>query len=111
VKAIKAAQKQSAHRLRVNVKLTGGSDVSRCHTLISQLPGVQSVIQTFPDEPDKKLKRLLVLEIEPSKIDSVLKELRRGSGIRGSGAVAKTHALGPRKAIGSGLYPSCWRGQ
>lgn len=77
MKAIKAAQKQSAPRLRVNVKLTGGSDVSRCHTLISQLPGVQSVIQTFPDEPDEELKRLLVLEIEPSKLETVLKELRR----------------------------------
>ena len=77
MKAIKAAQKQSAPRLRVNVKLTGDSDLSRCHSILSRLPGVQSVIQTFPDEPDEELKRLFVLEIEPSKIESVLKDLRR----------------------------------
>ncbi|MGE5220474.1 MAG: hypothetical protein ACM3SP_26005 [Chloroflexota bacterium] len=77
MKAAKAVQKQSAPLPRVNVKLTGDSDLSRGQTILSRLQGVQSVIQTFPDEPDEDLKRLFVLEIEPSKLESVLKELRR----------------------------------
>lgn len=76
MKAIKAAQKQSAQPSRVNVKLTGNSDSSRCRGILSRLPGVQSVIQTFPDEADEDLKRLFVLEIAPSKLESVLKKLR-----------------------------------
>jgi len=81
VKATKAAQKQSAPPLRVNIKLTDDSDPGRCHDILSRLRGVQSVIQTFPDEPDKELKRLFVLEIEPSELESALKELRRHSEV------------------------------
>jgi len=39
--------------------------------------GVRSVIQTFPDEMDQELNRLFVLEIDPSEVDSALKELRQ----------------------------------
>ena len=44
---------------------------------MSRLRGVQSVIQTFPDETDQELKRLFVLEIDASDVESALKELRR----------------------------------
>jgi hypothetical protein len=77
VKAIKAARKQTASPLRVNVKVTGDSDPGWCRDNLSRLRGVQSVIQTFPGELDEELKRLFVLEIEPSEVDSALKELRR----------------------------------
>ena len=45
--------------------------------MLSRLRGVQSVIQTFPDETDQELKRLFKLEIDPSELESALKELRR----------------------------------
>jgi len=76
VKATKATQKQSAPALRVNVKLTGHSDPGRCQNILSRLRGVQSVIQTFPDESDEELKRLFVLEVESSELESALRELR-----------------------------------
>lgn len=81
MKATKAAQKQSAAALRVNVKLTEHSDPGRCQNILSRLRGVQSVIQTFPDEPDEELKRLFVLEIEPSELEPALKELRRHTDV------------------------------
>ncbi len=81
MKATKAAQKQSAPALRVNVKLTGHSDPGRCQNILSRLRGVQSIVQTFPDEIDEELKRLFVLEIEPSELESALKELRRNAEV------------------------------
>jgi hypothetical protein len=77
VKSTKAAQERQTPRLRVNVKLTGDADPGRSRGLLSQLRGVQSVIQTFPDETDQELKRLFVLEIDASDVESSLKELRR----------------------------------
>ena len=77
MKSTKTAQEQPTPRLRVNVKLTGGADPGRSRGLLSRLRGVQSVIQTFPDESDRELKRLFVLEIDPSDVESALKELRR----------------------------------
>ena len=81
MKATKVAQKQSGPPLRVNVKLTGDSDPGRCQNILSRLHGVQSVIQTFPDESDEELKRLFVLEVEPSELESALNELRRRSEV------------------------------
>lgn len=77
MKSTKALQKQQTPRLRVNVKLTGDSDPDRSRGLLSRLRGVQSVIQTFPGETDQELKRLFVLEIDASDLESALKELRR----------------------------------
>lgn len=77
MKSTKAAQEKKTPRLRVNVKLTVGADPDRSRGLLSRLLGVQSVIQTFPDETDQELKRLFVLEIDPSDVESSLKELRR----------------------------------
>ena len=81
MKVTKAAQKQTASPLRVNVKLTGDADPGRCQNILSRLRGVQSVVQTFPDETDEELKRLFVLDIEPSELESALKELRRRSEV------------------------------
>jgi hypothetical protein len=76
VKSTKAAQERKAPRLRVNLKLTGDADPDRSRGLLARVRGVQSVIQTFPDETDQELKRLFVLEIDPSDFESSLKELR-----------------------------------
>lgn len=81
MKATKAVQKQSAALLRVNVKLTGKSDPGRCQGILSRLRGVQSVVQTFPEETDEALKRLFVLEVDPSELETALKELRRRSEV------------------------------
>jgi hypothetical protein len=77
VKVTKSLRKEQTPRLRVNVKLTGDSDPERSRGTLSRLRGVQSVIRTFTDETDQELKRLFVLEIEPSELESALKELHR----------------------------------
>lgn len=81
MKATKSVQKRSARPLRVNVKLTGKSNPGQCQGILSRLRGVQSVVQTFPDEIDEDLKRLFVLEVDPSELESALKELRRRSEV------------------------------
>ena len=43
--------------------------------MIARLAGVQAVIHTFPEETDEELKRLFVLEVAPTDVDSILKEL------------------------------------
>lgn len=76
MKATKLARKQWAPCRRFNVKLSEDSDPDRSRGMLSRVSGVQSVIQTFPEEIDEELKRLFVLEIEPSELESALKELR-----------------------------------
>ena len=76
MKATKAAKKKSAPSQRFNLKVTGDSDPKKCQRLLSGLRGVQSVVQTFPDEQDEELKRLFVLDIDLSRLASALKELR-----------------------------------
>ena len=77
MKAIKSLRKQQIPRLQVNVKVAGDSDPDRSRGILSRLRGVQSVIQTFPDENDQELKRLFVLEIDAPELESALKELRQ----------------------------------
>lgn len=77
MKATKSAQKRTAPRLRVNVKVKEKTSPGECPGILSRLTGVQSVIQTFPEETDEELKRLFVLEVEPSELKNALKELRR----------------------------------
>ena len=79
--ATKLARKQRAPCRRVNVKPSEDSDPDRSRGMFSRLRGVQSVIQTFPDETDQELKRLFVLEVEPSKFESALEELRHCSEV------------------------------
>lgn len=59
------------------MKLAEDSDPQRSRGMLSRLRGVRSVIQTFSDETDQELRRLFVLEIDPSELESALKELRR----------------------------------
>ena len=77
MKATKSLRKEQPPRFLVNVKLTGASDPARSRGILSRPHGVQSVVQTFPEESDQELKRLFVLEIDGPELEAALKELRR----------------------------------
>ena len=63
--------------MRVNVKLAPGAERDRSLSILSRPRGVRSVIQTFPDETDEDLDRLYMLDVDPSNLQSALRELRQ----------------------------------
>ena len=67
--------------VRVNVKLVPRAERERSVQAMSDLPGVWSVIQTFPEETDADLSGLYLLEIDASYLASVLQRLRQYPGI------------------------------
>jgi hypothetical protein len=81
VKATKSAQRRTTPPLRINVKVKEKSSPGECQGILSRLKGVQSVVQTFPEESDEELKRLFVLEVKPAELETALKELRRRSEV------------------------------
>ena len=67
---------------RLNVKLTPGAD-RRCITeVLANTPGVQSVIQTFPDETDEELSSLYILEVEPANLKAALRQLQHNPHVQ-----------------------------
>ena len=81
MKAPRSVRKGSGPPLRITVKVTRNANPGECQGILSQLKGVQSVIQAFPEETDEDLKRLFVLEVEPSECESTLRELQRRSEV------------------------------
>jgi len=63
--------------VRLNVKLMPGLDPRRSEEILSETPGIQLVTQTFPEEKDLELSALYVLEVNPSDVESALKQLRQ----------------------------------
>lgn len=76
MKTTKRVAGQEAPCVRVNVKLAPGAERDRSLNILSRPRGVRSVIQTFPDETDEELARLYMLDVDPSKLQSALRELR-----------------------------------
>jgi hypothetical protein len=63
------------------LKLGPQADAREFVHYLSRWPGILSVTQTFPDESDQDLAKLLVLEIEPSAVASTLKKLRKNPSV------------------------------
>ena len=66
---------------RLNVKLSPGADLTEARRRLSRNPGVERVIQTFPDENDPELGSLYLLEVEPTHVQEVLQRLRGDSSV------------------------------
>ncbi len=65
----------------LNLKLAAGAKKEKLDQLLAEAPGIQSVIQTFPDETDEELSRLYVLEISASESKAAIKTLTKHSEI------------------------------
>lgn len=63
--------------VRLNVKTAPGLDTEQLAKVLSKMPGIGSVIQTFPDETDAELSTLYILEADPSKLGVALEALRQ----------------------------------
>lgn len=79
--------------VQFNVKLTPGADRSGTIKSLSDFPGVEKVVQTFPKERDPELSRLYVLKLKSSQAKSALRHLQNHPGIEYVEGVA------PRKLI------------
>lgn len=60
--------------IKLNMKLADGAG-KNLDRLLAETPGIQSVIQTFPDETDEELSRLYVLEVTASESEAAIKML------------------------------------
>ena len=67
---------QQSPGVQLNLKLAVGVKHHRLDQMLAGAPGIESVIQTFPDETDDELSRLYVLEVSASQADAALRLLR-----------------------------------
>lgn len=79
--------------LQFNVKLTEQADRSDAVEGISGFPGVEEVVQTFPEEHDPELSRLYLVKLKPSRAKSALEKLQKHP------AVEFVEGVAPRKLI------------
>lgn len=82
--------------IKLNLKLTAGAK-PKSKDWLADVPGVQSVIQTFPDENDEELARLYVLEVKASDSDAVLKNLTHHAEVEYVERTAPRRLLRPNK--------------
>jgi hypothetical protein len=68
-------EQKNPRGVRLNVKLVPGTDQRQITEIFSNTPGVQSAIQTFPDETDEELANLYILEVDPSNLKAALRKL------------------------------------
>jgi len=69
------ATSQAKRAVRLNMKLAAGVKPNKLDKLLAGAPGIESVIQTFPDETDEELSRLYVLDVNPEEVDAALENL------------------------------------
>ncbi|HJQ68672.1 MAG TPA: hypothetical protein VKA70_06855 [Blastocatellia bacterium] len=74
---------------RVNVKLVPGINPSQADKILSEMPGVNKVIQLFPDEPDEELLGMYMLEIDPDQLDAAMKKLSKDPKLESAEATAR----------------------
>ncbi|HQR32254.1 MAG TPA: hypothetical protein PLK30_05925 [Blastocatellia bacterium] len=67
--------------IKLNLKLAAGAGKGKLDKLLAETPGIQSVIQTFPDEVDEELSGLYILEVELSKSEAAINALSKHSEI------------------------------
>lgn len=64
-------------KARLNIRVAPGVDRQQLDKIVSGTPGIQSIIQTFPDETDEELSSLYMLEVDPDNLKAVLNLLRQ----------------------------------
>lgn len=74
---------------RVNVKLAAEVEPQKSKEMLSSVPGIISVIQTFPDEDDEELSRMFVIEVAPSELQGALKKLLENPAVEYAEPTAK----------------------
>ncbi len=74
-------EKAAQAPIRLNVKLARQIAAKDPEGVLAGTPGLKSVVQTFPDEKDEELSRLLMVEVEPSAAQLALEKLKENPEI------------------------------
>ena len=80
-------------RARVNVKLASGIRHEQADKILSETPGLRSIIQLFPGETDEEMLSMYMLEVDPDHLESAMEQLHRNP------KVESVHETAPRKLI------------
>ena len=70
-------EETTKRRARVNVKLVPGISRGQANKILSETPGLHSVIQLFPDETDEEMLSMYMLEIDSDQLDIAMKQLHQ----------------------------------
>jgi len=73
-KAVRSSASKPAVQLNVKLTPKAGRGTAK---ILSALPGVQKVVQTFPDERDPELSRFYLVKLKPSSAKVALQKLRK----------------------------------
>lgn len=65
----------------LNVKLSTEADSSTAVHNLERTPGVQEVVQTFPNESDAELSSLYMVKIHPLDLQPALRHIQQDPGI------------------------------
>lgn len=87
------AKEKTKRRARVNVKLVPGISQGQANIILSDTPGLRSIVQLFPDEADAEMLSMYLLEIDPEQLDAALSQLRKNPKLESA------HGTAPRKLI------------
>jgi hypothetical protein len=70
------AKNVAVRPIQLSVKLQPDADPQEFVRHFSGIPGILRVTQTFPGETDQELAGMFVVEIDPSVLQSAVKQLR-----------------------------------
>jgi hypothetical protein len=83
-----SAEQKNQRGVRLNVKLVPQSASRWSKEVFSEVPGLQTVIQTFPDETDPELSTMYIIEVNPASMESALRQLRHNPHVEYAEATA-----------------------
>ena len=84
-----SSPRQSA---KINVKVAVGVE-EPVTKLLSETPGLQNIVQLFPDESDEELRAMYLIDVAPEHLQAAMTQLRRNPGVESA------HETAPRKLI------------
>lgn len=62
---------------RINIKLAPGINHDQAKQVLSKTPGLQSVIQLFPDEKDEEMLSMYILEVASDHLKAAMEQLNQ----------------------------------
>lgn len=89
---MKAAE-TSQRGARINVKLAPGISEKQADKVLARTPGLQSVVQLFPEEKDEEMLSMYMLEVAPDQLKAAMEQLRQNP------QVESAHETATRKLI------------
>jgi hypothetical protein len=85
--------KQDGLGARVNVKLAPEVDPGEADLILRDTPGFRSAVQLFPEETDREMLGMYLLEVDSASLDEAIQRLTKNREIEFA------HRTAPRRLI------------